>query len=92
MSDPGTALASQTGAIDLVTNSETKTRATRLGGHPGRVVGGYLGGLELEGLDEIQRGVSLSVGDHTDLLGTLGAAIHDLLTHERRTAVALGAG
>ena len=32
------------------------------------------------------------VGDHADLLGTLGAAIDHLFTHERRTAVALGAG
>ena len=34
----------------------------------------------------------LSVGDHTDLRGVLGAAIDHLFAHDHRTGIALGAG
>src|SRR6185312_16063806 len=47
------------GQVARFADRPPKRRATRLGGHPGRVVGGYLGGLEL-GWSESQRGVSLS--------------------------------
>src|SRR6187455_1271161 len=78
--------------FDVVSHGESaaKRRATRLGGIP---AGSWrlLGRSGTQQAGNSARGLAV-VGDHADLLGTLGAAIHHPFTRERRTGVAMGAG
>ena len=78
-------------AHDLLQRCKDSANAERPGGgHPIRVVGGYLEGyLEVE---TKSAGTGLAVErDHADLGRILVAAVDHLLAHER-TAIALGAG
>ena len=53
-------LQSDVSLFHVTQTADAKYKATRLWGHPGRVVGGYLEVLELGWLEKLQRGVSLS--------------------------------